>query len=229
MLTACAPSAGPDKQFMGMLKGGAVGAGSGAVTGAKLSAGTGPGVMVGAGIGALAGGIEGFIQDQTEDQLLELDARTRYEQQVAFAQEILADQYRRRVDLHPTRELYPADLFFVGDNVQVSAQGRFLIRELAKLNYQRLPWSRLAVISYVRANEKKVAQDEIGVSNAADGFSEYLAGRRAREFSDLLVSAGIEPRRIEARGVIIDAPILIDPLDDPARYNQVIELLPLDR
>jgi outer membrane protein OmpA-like peptidoglycan-associated protein len=60
-------------------------------------------------------------------------------------------------------------------------------------------------------------------------YVRHLTNRRAREIVNELVKAGIEPRRLETRSVIVDAPVVIDPKDNPTRYNQAIELIPVDK
>ncbi len=156
-LSACstAPYPGPDKQGAGEIAGAATGAGAGAVTGFQLGVGTGPGAFVGAGLGAVAGGIQGFANDQQEESLLALSAQTQGQREVAMVHEVLNDHYRRRMELHPTRDIFPADLFFDGDNVKLRPEARGLVKELAHMNKGRLSWSRLAVTSYVRASDGK--------------------------------------------------------------------------
>jgi hypothetical protein len=218
MLTACAgPVHGPDKQFSGELHGAVVGAGAGAVTGFQYGAGSGPGALVGAGLGAVAGGIQGFADDEAEENLLKLAADTQREREVAYAHEILSEHYKRRLELHPTRDIYPADLFFYGDEVKLKQGAEILIQEIARLNKNRLPWSRMAVTVYSRA------------SNENSEYAHYLTERRSQEISNWFARVGLNPRRLESRGVIVTAPVLIDPDDTPERYNQAIELIPLDR
>jgi outer membrane protein OmpA-like peptidoglycan-associated protein len=213
----CAPQPGPDKQGAGLFSGAATGAGAGAVTGFQMGAGTGPGALVGAGVGAAAGAMQGFVKDQLEEDMLSLAAGTQKEREVAVAHEILVDHYRRRMELHPTRDIYPADLFFCGDSVRLRGSAEAVVREIARLNRSRYSWSRLVVAMYVKSKEVDSA------------FAQRLAQRRARAFGDELVRAGIDPRRIEARGVVVDAPVLLDPADDPDRYSQAVELIPADR
>lgn len=213
----CAPSPGPDKQFSGGLAGAATGAGAGAVTGFQLGAGAGPGAAVGAGFGAVAGGIKGYFQDQNEENLLRLSAETRNEREIAMVHEILNDHYRRRMELHPARDIYPADLFFRGDEVKLRPSACRLVKEIARLNKDRMPWSRLAIATYSRAN----TDDSF--------FARHLAEGRSKELVEYFVKSGIEARRLETRSIVIDAPLLIDPADDPSRYNQAVEIIPLDR
>lgn len=218
LLSACAgPTRGPDKQFAGGLEGAATSAGAGAIYGAQVGAGSGVGVAVGAGIGAVAGSIQGFAQDQLEEDLLDLNEQTRVERDRAMAQRIIAENYQRRLEIHPTREIYPADLFFSSDNVTLTELGRMLVRELARMNTERLPWSRFAVASYVRSSDKEST------------FAHYLAEKRAIAIGDALVREGFDPRRVIARGVVMEGPLLLDPRDAPERYNQAIEFIPLDR
>lgn len=218
-LASCsrAPRPGPDKQGAGMLAGAAVGAGAGAVTGFQLSAATGPGAAVGAGVGAVAGGLKGLVQDQVEEDMLKTSAELREQREIAAAQEILQDHYRRRMELHPTRDIYPAELFFDADQVHLKCSAHPLVREIAKLNRARYPWSRLVIATYTKSSDENSM------------YARHLAERRARELGDQFISAGIEPRRIETRSVIVSAPVLIDPADRPDRYNEAIELIPVDR
>ncbi len=219
LLVSCAqPKIGPDKQFAGGLKGAALGAGAGAVTGAQLSAATGPAALVGAGLGAVYGSIQGMVQDANEQHLMVMGAKTRRERERAVAQEILQDQTQRRMELHPGREIYPADLFFYGDEAKHNSITPALVRELAFMNKARYSWSRLGIVVYVQSKDK--------VHNE---YAKLLAQDRAALLGDLFVTYGIQPRRIETRAVVTAAPILIDPEDHPARYAHAIEIVPLDK
>jgi hypothetical protein len=217
--TGCAskPVEGPDKMFIGEAVGALQGAGAGAVTGAQLSAGAGPGAAVGAGLGAVVGAINGAISDANEDAAHRTAEQIREQEGRATAQEALADHYKRRLALHPSRDIFPADLFFSGDEVKVCESGISIIRELAKMNEQRLPYSSLVVAVY----SKGVAPDS--------QYAQHLTEERAKDFANQLIRAGMEPRRIQTRAVVVDAPVVIDPLDNPTRYNQAIEIIPLDR
>ena len=215
--TGCQASPGPDKQFEGSLLGAAQGAGSGAVTGFQVGAGTGPGAAVGAGLGAVAGGLRGLAQDNLEEQLQKIKGETEAERERAWAESVIAENQKRRLEIHPTRDIYPADLFFIGDDVTLSRSGRILLKELSRLNMERLPWSRLVIACYIRANDKE------------SSFGHYLAEKRSIAIGDYLIRAGFGAHRIVARGVVIDAPVLIDPHDAPERYNQAIEIIPEDR
>jgi outer membrane protein OmpA-like peptidoglycan-associated protein len=216
------PRPGPDRQAEGSLEGAVAGAGAGAVTGFQIGSGTGPGALVGAGLGAVAGGIQGAMQDSFDEQLLKLSAQARAERERVYAQEILEDQFKRRLQLHPTRDIYPADLFFRGDETSLRPTARALVRELARLNKDRASWSRLVVASYV----KSASPDP---TSQGSEFAQRLAERRAREIVDELVRSGIEPRRLQTRSILTNAPLVIDPLDRPERFNQAVELIALDR
>ena len=85
------------------------------------------------------------------------------------------------------------------------------------MNKDRLAWSRLVVASYIKASDPQ------------SSFALELAQRRSKALVNQLVHAGLEPRRLEARGVVVPEPVLIDPNDDPLRYSQAVEIIPLDR
>jgi len=212
-----APVAGPDKLFQGEAVGALEGAGAGAVTGFQVGAGAGPGAAVGAGLGAVVGAIRGLAQDNIEETDLRMVKKVKDQRDVVVAQEKLADHYKRRLELHPTRDIFPADLFFLGDSVKVCPSGIAIIREIAKMNHLRAPYSRLVVAAYVKSSESETP------------YATHLSDQRSRAIVDQLVRAGLEPRRLETRAVIVDAPVLIDPLDNPTRYNQAIELISADR
>ncbi len=218
VVVGCAPALpGPDKQFVGTVEGAATGAGAGAVTGFQLGAPTGAGAAIGAGIGAVAGGIQGIMQDMQEEDMLRIAAQTRRERNQAAVHEVLAEHYKRRIELHPTRDIYPADIFFDGDSMRLRPSAVPLVREMARLNKRRLPWSRLIVAAYAKSADPE------------SPYAENLCTRRAREIGDYLVAGGIESRRIETRAVIMTEPLLVDPVDSPLRYNQAIEIIAVDK
>ena len=220
LLSNCVPTGpvpGPDKQAVGTVEGAAVGAGVGAVTGFQLGLATGPGAAVGAGMGAVAGGLQGLVRDQSEEGLLKLAAETKEERRRAFAQEVVSEQLKRRVELHPTRDIYPADLFFYADETKLRPMADDIVREIARINKNRFPWSRLVISAYIKA---------------ADEESQYaatLGKKRCQALGDSFVTAGFEARRIETRVVLVKEPLLIDPQDRADRYNQAFELIPADR
>jgi outer membrane protein OmpA-like peptidoglycan-associated protein len=217
VMSCAGPTEGPDKQFAGTFGGAASGAGAGAITGFQVGAGTGPGALVGAGLGAVAGTIQGAVNDKNEADLMRLSAEMRAERQKAYVHEVLSDHYKRRLEIHPTRDIYPADLFFDGDSIILKPEGSALVKELARLNKKRVPWSRLIIAAYAKA------------SDSESEFARRLCEKRSREIGDHLVAGGIEPRRIQTRVVLLDQPLVVDPSDDPSRYNQAIEIIPIDR
>lgn len=208
---------GPDKQFAGTGIGAMEGAGAGAITGAQLSAGAGPGVAVGAGFGAVVGLIQGAMADSSENIDRKLAGELKREKKRSFAQEVLAEHYKRRMAIHPARDIFPADIFFSGDSVKMCPSGVSVVEEIARMNEFRLPYSRLIIASYAKA----VKPDS--------GYAEHLTEERAKEFVNQMVRAGIEPRRLETRVIVVDAPVFIDPFDSPTRYNQAIEIIPIDK
>ncbi|HMO02345.1 MAG TPA: hypothetical protein PKD37_06175 [Oligoflexia bacterium] len=219
LLIACAPTPhrGPDKTFESELSRAALAAGAGAVTGFHLGVGAGPGAAVGAGLGAVAGAFHGFFRDRMEDRMALLMRETEHERRRAIAQEILSEQMKRRVEIHPTREIYPADIFFVGDSIKLRPEGKYVVAEMARLYKERLPWSRLVIAVYTKTLDEQ------------SGYARFLAEGRCKEIILYLVKNGIEPHRLESRPMTIPAAVLVDPLDYPDRYNAAIEIIPVDR
>lgn len=211
------PVPGPDKQFAGEMQGMITGAGAGAATGFQVTAGTGPGALVGAGFGALAGGIHGALEDAHEETMLQLEAETLAQRRRADAQAVIENYYQKRLALHPTRDIFPADLFFSADNAKLSPRGQMIVSELARLNKNRLPWSRLVIATYIKSADEH------------SDFANYLAKKRAIELGDAFIKNGIEARRIETRPIVTNTTVLIDPEDKPLRYAQAVELIPVDR
>jgi outer membrane protein OmpA-like peptidoglycan-associated protein len=220
VLSACSrqPVHGPDKQFSGTAVGAMEGAGAGAVMGFQMGVATGPGAAIGAGFGAAAGAIQGALRDSTEELEMETSKTLALESRRSVAQQLLTDHYRRRMAIHPSRDIYPADLFFDGDSARVSPRGAGVLEEVARLNKQRLPYSRLIVAAYAKS-----------VGGEESSYIQHLTDRRSRAVVNQLIKAGIEPRRLETRSVIIDGPLVIDPQSDPTRFNQAIEIIPIDR
>ena len=219
VLTGCnaPPAPGPDRQFEGALGGAVAGAGTGAVTGFQVGAGTGPGAFVGAGVGAVAGSIQGFMVDQTDESLVAMKREVHQERERQYAHEVLAEHYKRRMELYPTRDIYPADLFFRGDQAKLRPEAQSLLMEIAKMNKERLSWSTLIVAAYVKAADSK------------SPFAHWLADQRSRTIGDALVRGGVEPRRIKTRAIVMAGPLVIDPHDRQDRFNQAIEFIPEDR
>ena len=210
------PKPGPDKQFEGTFVGAASGAGTGAIIGAQVTAPTGPAAFIGAGFGAIFGGLSGLGIDLLEEDQLKRQAELRRLQELAWVHEVLAEHYSRRMELHPNRDIYPADWFFEGDSVKLRVEGRSLVKEIARITKERMPWSRIVVAVY---------------STSADSdstYAKYLTKSRSNELAVELVRGGIEPRRVLTQGITMSEPILIDPDDNHDRYRQAVEIIALD-
>ncbi len=215
-LTPGEPTPGPDKGGAGFLSGAALGAGSGAIIGAQVSAATGPGAWLGAGFGALNGLFKGLgIDALEEDQLRRLEEEQKL-REIAWATEVLEEHYQRRLELHPNRDIFPADLFFDQDSSKLKPHSLPLISELAQLTRRRMPWSRIVIATYSTASDPN--------STYAKHINQTRAAELAREF----VHSGIEARRIATKAQTLPEPILIDPFDSPARYRQAVEIVLLD-
>ena len=210
------PRPGPDKQAVGTWSGAAVGAGSGAVAGAQVSAATGPGAFIGAGFGAVFGMFSGLGVDLLEeDELRRAETEKRY-RELAWVQEVLAEHYGRRMELHPSRDIFPADWFFESDSSELKPEAKLLVQELAYLTRRRVPWSRIVVASYITSKDP----DSV--------YAGFVTKRRADAIAKQFIHTGIEPRRVLTRAITLSEPIFVDPDDSAGRYRQAIEFIPLD-
>jgi len=221
-LAGCSYKKGSDKQGGGTLQGAATGAVSGGITGAQFSSAAGPGIWIGAGLGAVAGAAQGMMADEIEEEQRELGKKIYVEAEISKAQVMLTEHYKRRLEIHPTRDIYPADYFFRSDERELNKVSEALVLELARLNKDRLPWSRLRIINYVKSND-------VNLENYTEAYATQLALDRSKAIMNEFIKNGIDPRRIEARAMVVDMPLILDPNDDPARYNQAVEIIPIDR
>ena len=221
VLSSCVPTQqdpvlGPDKQAIGTVYGGALGAGAGAVIAHEVLGNPYPGAWIGLGFGSLYGMATGMGLDSIEEARIKRDKEISFLQEVVWAHQILAENYRRRLELYPSRDIYPADLFFLNDSSTLSQEGEILVREMAHLFSSRMPWSRILIASY--ALSKDVNSD----------YQIHLAKKRAEQIGDLFVTYGIEPRRISIQPRLMSAPLVRDPADHPYRYAQAIEIIMKD-
>lgn len=210
------PVPGEDKQFAGTVYGAALGAGSGAIVGSNLALATGPGVLAGAGLGAVAGMLHGMGIDILEEDQIRRKEEERVLRETSWAQEILAEHYRRRLELTPNRDIFPADLFFEGDGTVVKKDSKVLLWHIAQMTRYRMPWSRIIVAAYSTAHDQE------------SSYARHLNEARAKEIATYFIRGGIEPRRISFRPVTLREPILIDPDDSEDRYRQAIEIIAVD-
>ncbi len=206
---------GPDKSATGTVLGALTGAGAGAITGTQVAAATGPGAWIGAGFGAVYGLLQGLGLDIIEEDELAKEAEIAKLREKAWAQGILTEHYQRRVAMHPDRDIFPADLFFSEDKSNLKPEAYALVSEIAGMQKNRKPWSRILVAVYNRAPE-------------SSEYSNFLSNKRARSVAQQMIRSGLEPRRILCKGVAIDAPVLIDPEDKHDRYSQAVEIIALD-
>ncbi len=210
------PVSGPDKQGLGLITGGLLGAGSGMITGAQLSAPSGPGVVIGAAFGAVWGSLHGLGMDLLEEEELRLLYEVDRLQEDIWVQNVLISHYERKTEIHPERDIFPADEFFVGDNVNISAGGKLIARAIAKRYMLQSSSSRVLITSYQTSHGK-------------DSFySSYLGKRRAQAIAREFVIAGLEPRRFVLKSVHLRSPLVYDPYDSPNRYDQAVEFSLLD-
>jgi outer membrane protein OmpA-like peptidoglycan-associated protein len=210
------PIPGPDKQASGTMLGTALGATSGAVIG-KQFAEMAEGAWIGAAFGAVHGLLSGLGIDLLEEEELRLLEETDELRKKAWAEYMLSQHYARRLELHPNRDIFPADWFFVGDSAKLTAPAEVLVREIGVLTGKRAPSSRIVVSAYVTSKDKESV------------YAKYLSEKRAEAIANGMVRAGVEPRRLLAQGAILSEPVLVDPRDRPNRYLQAIEITAIDQ
>lgn len=211
------PVPGPDKQGLGLLAGGLLGAGSGMITGAQLAAPSGPGAVIGAAFGAVWGSLHGLGIDLLEEEELRLLQEVDRLHQEIWVQNVLISYYDKKKEIHPDRDIFPADEFFIGDSVNVSYEGRILARAIAQ-RYLTIgnPASRLMITSYQTSRTK------------GSTYHTYLGKRRVQSIAREFVLAGLEPRRFMLKSVQLGEPLVDDPYDYSLRYSQAVEFSVLD-
>lgn len=210
------PKPGPDKQFVGTAYGATEGAATGAVLGFQLTAATGPGAWIGGGLGAVYGMFTGIAADMIEDQDMRSSEAEYALREKAWIQEVLSEHYAKRLELHPDRDIFPADLFFANDEVELKPEARLLVRELAEMTKSRMPWSRIVIASYTMSADNQST------------YAEFLNQRRADTIAVQFVQAGIDPHRLSTQAVTTADVLVADPYDSPDRYRQAIEIIPVD-
>ncbi len=210
------PIPGPDKQAVGTWGGIAAGAVSGAVIEKQLYGSVTRGSFIGAAFGGIYGMFSGLGVDLLEEDQIRRSIELQRARELAWVQEVLAEHYVRRLELHPNRDIFPADWFFETDHSELMPQSVILAQEVGKLAQRRSPWSRLVVTAYVSTADKNST------------YAQYLSKKRAQQIALEFVRAGVEPRRVMIESFLVDAPILIDPDDDPDRYRQAIEISAID-
>jgi hypothetical protein len=134
LLSSCSqstkPVPGPDKQGIGLLTGGLLGAGSGMITGAQLSSPTGPGMVIGAAFGAVWGSLHGIGIDLIEEEELRLLAKVDRLHEDIWVQNMLLSHYEKQ------KEIHPGEIFFL--LMSFLLQIVFLFREQVKRWRRRL-------------------------------------------------------------------------------------------
>lgn len=210
------PRPGPDKQSEGTITGAATGAGSGAIIGAQAAAAAGPGAWIGAGFGAIFGLLSGLGLDLVEEDQIRREEQIKRAREIVWSQEMLAEHYSRRLELHPNRDIYPIDWFFDRDSSKLKPGATLLLEAITQMNMQRMPWSRIVVACYTTARDPHAR------------YPQYITKKRSEIIAQEMVNLGIEPRRLYTKSYVMSEPILIDPNDSAYRYRQAVEFIPLD-
>ncbi len=210
------PIPGSDKQAEGTLYGAGTGAGAGAITAAQVSSTLGPGMWIGAGFGSIFGLFSGLGMDVIEEDQLRMQEETQCLQEKNWAQAKLAEHYAKRLELYPNRDIFPADWFFHADSAKLHPGGEILAKMLADINQHRMPWSRIMVTAYNTSTDPE------------SSYANYVTRKRAEAIAFEFIHAGFEPRRVLVQSAVIPKPLVVDPNDDPGRYQQAIEFIALD-
>lgn len=210
------PVPGPDKQAVGTYGGAVVGAVSGGVIEKQITGSITEGAWMGAAFGAIYGLFSGLGVDLLEEDQIRRFQELQRARELAWVQEVLAEHYARRLELHPNRDIFPADWFFESDHSDLRPESMVLAREIALLAQKRAPWSRLIVVAYV------------STPNPDSTYAQYLSKKRAEEIAVQFVQAGVEPRRVMTEALLLAQPVLVDPDDHPDRYRQAIEIIAID-
>jgi outer membrane protein OmpA-like peptidoglycan-associated protein len=214
----------PDKEMSYRGLGALSGAGKGALIGFQVSGSTGPGALVGAGLGAVGGTLQGIAHDENDRKMQQIKEELQFEQRRMFAQSIIAAHLDQKIKFHPQRDIYPADVFFSDDSTVLCNSGQSIINEIASLEKNHFPWSRYAIVSYIVSPTRKTSFGE-----RTSSYAKHLSEKRALELANQFIRAGINPKRIEVFGKIVNEPIIELPDEDPMRYAQAIEFVPIDR
>ena len=210
------PVPGPDKQAVGTYGGAAVGAVSGAVIEKQIYGSITEGAWLGAAFGAIYGLFSGLGVDLLEEDQIRRFQELQRAKEMIWVQQVLAEHYARRLELHPNRDIFPADWFFDSDHSDLRPEAVILAQEIAHLAQKRAPWSRLVIAAYV------------STPNADSPYAQYLSKKRAQEIAVQFVRAGVEPRRVLTEALTLPEPVLVDPDDHPDRYRQAIEIIAID-
>lgn len=219
-LISCAdysrPVPGRDKQGAGLLSGAIMGAGSGMITGGQFAASVGPGAFIGMGFGALWGSLYGLGLDVLEEEDLYILSQVAKTDDEVTAQYVLLEHFELKAELHPGRDIFPADVFFNNDETELSRSGNAVAQLFSGMLAKRNPASRIEIIAY------QVSKDK------TSSYAQYLGKKRTLAIGNALVRAGIEPRRLVFKSIILDNPIVHDRYDKAERYFQAVEFALLD-
>ena len=207
---------GPDKAGAGLVEGAALGGASGVILSNALGSAAFPALAIGAGLGATFGMISGTGADIVEEESIAQRLEFAALKAETSAQSKLAEHYHTRIRLHPSRDIFPADQFFDSDTSKLSAEGKDLSILIGKVIGSERPWSRILVATYVTSK---------GEDNQ---FALQVTKKRAEAIGQAFLEAGVDPRRVVAKGFPLDKPILRDNSDKYGRYNQAVEFILLD-
>jgi|GEM_PF-165945 len=212
-LSACAPSAGPDKTIGGAVVGAAWGAGAGAVVGNQIG-NQGDGAIVGAGLGAIEGAATGLGFDNAEAELLDQRAVLSDLQVHSAITERQLKRIQAQLDFPPAGAAAPQlyQLFFDHDGTNLKPGSAALLETIAR-SIQENPYARTIVVAG--------HSDDDGNKD----YNERLSASRARAVMGYLGQHGValDSIKIESHGA--NRPIVSNATPEGRQLNRRVDII----
>jgi outer membrane protein OmpA-like peptidoglycan-associated protein len=185
----CGAYSSPSSRELGILSGGALGAGLGAVVGNQVGD-SGPGIAIGSAFGAVAGGLIGNALDGRDSQLSDRSERIQeQEDRLAENRKIIEELRARGADAYETERgvvINLPDVLFAFDSYELTSEAYSTVREIVN-SAQATPTRRLAVEGHT---------DSVG----NESYNLALSQRRADAVSKALKAKGVVASRLSTRG-----------------------------
>lgn len=213
LVTACGPTAGPDKSVGGAVVGAAWGAGAGAVVGNQLG-NRGDGALVGAGLGLIDGAATGLGLDSSEEELLD---QRQVLQDLQVQSAITERQLKRiqaKLDFPPAGVSGPQvyQIFFDQDGTNVKPGSVALLEEIAR-SIRANPYVRSIVVSG--------HSDDEGTAE----YNERLASSRARAVMGYLGQHGVALDTIRIEKHSSDRPLVSNVTAEGRQLNRRVDIV----
>lgn len=213
-LSACAPTAGPDKSATGAILGAAWGAGAGAVVGNQLNS-TGPGIAIGSGVGAAGGLLSGMGLDIAEGAELRQQRELYALQAQVSANERSLQALQRELDEKQQK-------------VNAGSLSKNIYFDAGKAYLRLGTVSELGRLAEDIRNNPFVSQIELHAH--ADDFKEEpknkeLSKARGKSVANFLASHGLALEQIEIKAHGAEKPLSNPEALPSALLNKRVEVL----